>query len=302
MKNRLYIGAFAVLTAVYVALSFLVSPDPKSLKLYHLSTGGARALTASFVIPISIIWLAGLYGSLKIRSYSQLVKKTKEGPAFSLLALGIVALVITQPIAAVLTSLLGLTVRHHPTWAPTLTIINNYLGVIFMAISLVIIAMGAEKLSEPIKAKRGSWYRQLWMLSFIALSSIYSYLIVSQPIHASAARRGYFMPNWLILLTIAIPYLFFWYRGLYAAFTLYYYQKNIKGAIYKGSLSYLAAGITAVVVSSIAVKFISTVSTKISRLSLTPILFIIYGFLVILGAGFLLTAYGAKRLRRIEEV
>jgi hypothetical protein len=64
----------------------------------------------------------------------------------------------------------------------------------------------------------------------------------------------------------------------------------------------LALGISAVVVSSVAVRFLATASTQVSRLSLTPVLFIIYGFLVLLGAGFALIAYGATRMRRIEEV
>lgn len=302
MKTRLYIGLFAILTVVYIGLSFLIPPDKAALKQYHLSVGGARALTASFVIPITIIWLAGLYGSLKMKGYAQLVRKSKEGPAFYYLALGIIVLVITQPLNAVLGSLLAFTARHHTTWAPSLTIIYNYLSLIFMATGLVIIALGAEKLVNLVRIKYSFWYRQIWMLAFIALSSIYSYFIIAQPIHTSLSRRSYFMPNWLILLTIAIPYLFFWYRGFFAASAIFSYQKKVKGSVYKGSLSYLAAGIALVVVSSIAIRFISTASTQISRLSLTPVLFIIYGFLVLLGAGFLLITYGAKKLWMIEEV
>jgi hypothetical protein len=90
--------------------------------------------------------------------------------------------------------------------------------------------------------------------------------------------------------------------GFLAAYRLYTYQRRVKGAIYRSSLIYVAVGIAAVVMSSIAVRFLATISNQLNRLKLTPVLFIIYGLLVLIAIGFLSIAWGAKKLRRIEEV
>ncbi len=110
------------------------------------------------------------------------------------------------------------------------------------------------------------------------------------------------MPNLLIILTLAIPYLYYWYRGLVATYNLYHYQKHVKGQVYKGSLSLVAYGIATIIATSILIRLLVTISARITTLSLTPLLLIIYGFLVIAALGYVLIALGAKRLRRIEEV
>jgi hypothetical protein len=47
---------------------------------------------------------------------------------------------------------------------------------------------------------------------------------------------------------------------------------------------------------------LTTVSTRLTQLSLTPILFILYALIVIDAAGFVLIAIGANKLKQIEEV
>lgn len=302
IKLKAYIGVFAVLILLYLGLSLLVPADKATLAHYHLSTSGARALTISVVIPIAIIWTVGAFGSIQIKRYSQLINKSKEGRPLNIISDGLLVLVIAQVLSSDISSTVALVLRRHLSWAPTLTIINNYFSVLLTGIGLSIIALGAWKLMELLNRRPGPWVQHGLVFLVIVLSSIYSYSIIIEPIHTPLARRLYYMPDWLILLTIAIPYLIFWYLGFLASYSIYNYQKNVKGAIYKGSLSYVAGGIAMVVVSSIAVRFLATISTSLSRLKITPVLLIIYAFLAIIGIGFLLIAWGAKKLRRIEEV
>ena len=302
MKRRVYIGLFAALILVYLGLNLLISPDKTSLAHYHLSSAGARAITYSVVIPISLIYVIGAYGSLTMKGYSQLIRSSKEGRSLNTISNGLLVLVLSQVLVADLGSVVSLILRHNPTWAEPLTIIDNYLVVLLTGVGLVVIAAGAWRLSGLVRHRVGGYEQGIFTLLFIGLSSFYSFFIIHQPIHTPLGRRLYFMPDWLIVLSLAIPYLFFWYLGFFGAYSIYGYQKNVKGSIYKGSLSYVAAGIAMVVVSSMAVRFITTISTKLSRLSITPVLFIVYGFLVLLAIGFLLIAWGAKKLRRIEEV
>lgn len=302
MKLKAYIGVFVVLMLLYLGLSLLVPADKATLAHYHLSDAGARAITISVVIPIAIIWTIGAFGTIQIKRYSQLIKSSKEGKPLNIISDGLMVLVIAQVLSSDISSTVGIILRHHLSWTPTLTIINNYLAVLLTGAGLSIVAFGAWKLMNLLNRRPSPWAQHGLVFLVIILSSIYSYSIIREPIHTPLARRLYFMPDWLILLSIAIPYLIFWYLGFLASYSIYNYQKNVKGAIYRGSLSYVAGGIAMVVVSSIAVRFLASISTSLSRLKITPVLLIIYAFLAIIGIGFLLIAWGAKKLRRIEEV
>jgi hypothetical protein len=286
----------------YLGMSLLPSIPKASLDKYHLSVTGARVITYSFVLLISAVYAIGFYGSYKMKTYSNLVRKSKEGWALNCLSLGLLVLVFAQILVADSGVLVGLIVRHRPSWLEVLTILNNYFTVLATLISMAVIAYGAVKLRELVTQRSRGFGEHTLALLFIVLSAFYSYLIIIEPIHTPLTRRLYFMPNILIILTIAIPYLIAWYMGFLAAYRLYTYQRRVKGAIYRSSLIYVAVGIAAVVMSSIAVRFLATISNQLNRLKLTPVLFIIYGLLVLIAIGFLSIAWGAKKLRRIEEV
>ncbi len=302
MKRKAYVGLFVVLLLVYLGLNLLIAPDKASLAHYHLSMAGARAITISFVVPISLIYLAGAYGAVKMNGYTQLIKKSPEAKPLNTVSIGLMVLVMAQLVAAILGNLVGLISRHETNWIPTMTIINNYLLILLPGVALGVMAYGAWRLSRILRPKNSPYETHVLMLLFIILSSFYSYFIVSQPLHNTVGPNLYFMPKWTVVLTIAIPYLFIWYLGIFGAYQLYAYQRSVKGLIYKGSLIYVAAGVSFVVLSLIAVRFLVTISAQLSRLKITPILLIVYGFLALLGAGFGLIAWGAHKLRRIEEV
>ena len=302
MKAKYYSAILAALIVLYIGLSLLPAPDKHALVQYHLSPLNARILSTTIVLPVIAIWIVAMYGFIKLKEYSELIKKSPDGKAFNTMSLGVLLLAIGSPITAVLSSLSVLLVRQHPSWQPTLTILNNYIGLILMAFGLYYIARGAEQLVALVRKKPSAREQHYLVLLFITLSSFYSYFIITRPIHSELEQRVYYMPNVLILLTLAIPYLYFWYRGLLGAYHLYHYQKHVEGKIYKGSLGWVAAGIATIIVSSILVRLLVTISARINRLSLTPLLLIIYGFLLVAALGYILIAMGAKRLRRIEEV
>lgn len=303
LDSRFIAGLFALLVLVYLGFSLLVAPSAAALKTYHLSVAGARAITISFVVPLVLIWTAGLFGSLKLRQYSRVVKGSPESRGLAVLSYGLLILVVTQPFASDLTSLVAQIVKHSPQTLPTLTIINNYIQILLMAAALTVIARGAAHLGALARRRSNeSLERQLWALGLIAVSIFYGYFLVSHRLQGPGPSRQYFMPDWLALLTIAIPYLFFWYKGLYASFCIFKYQRNVRGLIYRHSLLYIAGGIVAVIISSIFVRFLATIADRLTRLSITPVLIIIYVFLGITGLGYILIAWGARKMRRIEEV
>jgi hypothetical protein len=170
------------------------------------------------------------------------------------------------------------------------------------AAAFILIARSGEALYGLVRSKLKPTVQKIWVLLFITISTLYSFYLVIRPVHDSPASRVYFLPDWLLLVTIVIPYLYIWYLGLNASYCIYVYQRKITGKLYKSALRLVSAGISLVIVSSIITRTITSLSAKLTTLHLTPLLYIIYGLLIIDGAGFVLLAAGARRLRRIEEV
>ncbi len=302
MKATNYKVIFAILIILYIGLSLIPKPDSHALAQYNLSVLHARVLSASIVLPVVAIWLVAMYGFIKFKDYAQLIKASPDGQAFNTMSTGVLFLAIGSPVVSVITSLTTLLVRQHPGWQPTVTIITNYISLLLMALGLYFIGRGAEQLVLLVRKRPNEREQHFLVLLFIILSAFYSYFIITRPINSALEQRIYYMPNVLIILTLAIPYLYYWYRGLVGAYYLYHYQKHVKGKIYRGSLSWVAAGIATIIISSILVRLLVTISARISTLSLTPILIIIYVFLILSALGYALIAIGAKRLRRIEDV
>jgi hypothetical protein len=296
-----YIAVFFLLTIAYLAESLLPKPDKQILTHYHLSQVGYHWLIDPLVTLLVIIWLVSLYGSIRVKSYSRLIKNTKDGEGFNLISNGLLVLTISLPLVSNISYILSHVAVRHSRLQPTMTIIINYIALGLMAIAMLYVFAGGHKLYCLISVRIRQLPQMAWMSVFILASSLYGYFIVSQPLHTPAARKVYFLPDWLLVLTIAVPYMFIWYLGVRGAYNIYLYRRNVKGRIYRSSLSYLGLGIGFVILGSIITRLISSISTTLTNLKLTPILLIIYGFLVVVGAGYILIAFGAKKLRNIEE-
>ena len=136
-------------------------------------------------------------------------------------------------------------------------------------------------------------------LILIVAGLAYGYLVASA---RESIYTIYHMPVMLVLLTLAIPYIFSWYLGLLAVFDLHRYSKTVKGLIYRKSWNTLAYGITSIVVFSIILQYISAVSAKLANLPLIWLLVITYSLISLVGISYVFVALGANRLTKIEEV
>lgn len=296
-----YIALILALIIAYILIAVLRKPDQATLSLLHLTETAYRWLIASIVVILSAGWLASLYGSVVFKKYSRSIKHSQDGNALNTVSNGLIILSIVQPLNAVVGSVIAILDKHHPSWVPTLTIINNYFSMILMGTSLLILAFGAEKLYKIVSDKAKLLPQAYWVIGFIIASALYAYFIVIQPLHTPLARRSYYLPDWLLVCSIAIPYLIIWYMGISAAYKTFQYQKHVRGILYKSALKYFAAGLSVVVLASITTRIIVTISAKITQLSVGPILFIIYGLILVYAAGFILIARGASKLRKIES-
>lgn len=299
--KKVYVGAYVALLTLYVILAFALPVDPAVLARYEISSLQAKLLSLTTVIPVVLIYLTALYGFVRVRDYANKIRGTHEGPAFDLIAKGLLLLVFGLPIRSIITSITSYIKHAQPDLLPIFTIFRQYISVILAIVAVVLLARGARRLYDTLKRPVFKHPSIIMSLIPIALASIYTWLITSQA-QSSPGGEPYYVPVWVVVLTIAIPYVFVWCTGLWAAIYLYRYQFAVKGVIYKRAIDLIAKGIAVIMLISVLIQFLTTLSGLLNRLDLTPLLGVIYLLLAcyVVGYGFL--ASGAKKLKRIEEV
>lgn len=300
--SYIYVAIFLLLTIAYLCESILPKPDKAILSHYHLSRAGYYWLVDPLVTILVIIWLISLYGSLRVKSYARLISNSKDGKGMNLISNGLLTLTLSLPITSNVNYVLGHIARDHHNLQPTMTIIINYVALGLMALAMVYIFAGGHLLYRLLPRRIAQFPQSLWLAVFIFASSMYASFIVVQPLRHPLDRHIYYLPDWLMVLTIAAPYMFAWYLGVRGAYNIFLFRRNIRGKIYRSALSYLAAGIAVVILSSVATRIITSLSSRITNLQITPLLIIIYALLALIAIGYFLIAVGAKKLRNIEEV
>ncbi len=300
--KRVYVGIFALLMLTYIVLNFTLPTDPQSLEKYQLTQTGARLLTFTFVAPLIIIYTAAFYGFIRFDDYADKVRKTKEGPHFQKLAVGLMILAFSLPIQSIIGSLFNYVKHGNEGLVPVVTVFREYTLLIFAFAAVFMIAKGAEGLFETLrKSKKKTIPSNYALIGTIIIASVYTWLITAES-STAVAEPAHYLPDWLIVLTLAIPYVFVWCIGIRAALQLHHYQNGIKGVIYKRAFDYLSRGVGVIIFISIFLQFITTLTEHLNRLSLAPLLLVFYFLVALYGVGYGFVARGAKKLKQIEEV
>jgi hypothetical protein len=301
--KKTYVWAFLVLLAVYIVLAFTLPSDPQVLSKHGLTQLNARLLNLTVVVPIALIYLTALYGFIHVDNYATKIHDTKEGPHFKNLALGLMILVFSLPVTAILGSLRSYAGHELPNLLPTITIVRNYIALAFVLAAIYMIAKGVQGLYGTLKRRRANNNQLVSFYGIIGpvlLASLYTWLIVAQG-YETPGDGPYYLPEWVLITTIIVPYVFIWCVGIWAAVYLYRYQAAVKGVIYKRAINYLAKGIAVIILISILVQGLTSLAGVLNRLDLTPLLFIVYLLIGLYVVGYGLVARGAKKLKQIEE-
>lgn len=302
MKNKPYTYLFLILVTLYLGMVVRLPSDPVALERYHITQSKAHLLGLTIAIPLTLVWLAALYGFLRFKSYADTVSETREGLPFRYLANGLMVLAFSLPITSIISSLLTYMAVHNRDLLPLATIMRNYLNLIFPLIAFTLLAKGADGLVKFLRPIKTLPYPRYSSLGLIIASSLYTFLIIGRPWGGAGGDMVYFLPTWVVVLTIAIPGLYIWHKGALAAYRLYIYKQKVKGVVYKNSFSDLLMGLGTIVVLSISLQIMLTLSERLNRLHLTPLLIIIYILVATYAVGYGLVARGAQQLKKIEEV
>jgi hypothetical protein len=304
MKRSLPVYLFLLLTAVYVLLVMLLPTDPATLARYHITQGQARLLNLTVVLPLAAIWYLALNGFVRFWQYSKIIRNTNEGWSFTMLAYGLMILAFSLPLNAIVSAIFNYVSIHNTNFLPTATILRNYITLVLAIISFGLLARGAVLLVISHKEKiRYKPVMPLFMAPvMIILTSVFTWLVVANQHELSNGQNSYYLPNWLVILTIVIPYLAAWVAGILSIYYIYIYHQKVKGAVYKQAFSELAKGLAMVTFISVFVQLLVTITEQINRLKLTPILLLIYLLVILYAVGFWFIAHGAKKLQTFEEV
>jgi hypothetical protein len=294
--------AYTILALLYVVINFVMPISHATETAYHLNNTQYRMLTFSLILPLLGIWFAAFYGYAKLSIYVAVLKNTAEGKGFAAITTGVMWLAWGLPIAAIISALLGGIAVHAPQLHDAFVIINNYVNLAVTLAAFTFISRGTRRLTEISNLHPSRRGVQGLMLGFISLGVLYCYLTIRSIETHMPSQNPYHMPMWLILLTIIVPYLYAWFMGLFSAYEISLYSKNMKGVLYKQALGLLAVGISAAIISSIIIQYVSSISPHLAGFALGYIVMIIYLLLLVYSVGYILIAIGANKLRKIEEV
>ena len=307
LGRNVYLYIFVSLLIIYTVLVFSVPINKTVLLHYHLSVFGLRSIELTYVIPQLIIWGMAYVGFTFLKKYSLSIVTDRDGKQMVKIAAGIGVLAFGGPIVSSISTALGAIAYSHPHFLPSATIINNYLALLMATAAFLLIGWGAAGLSNLVKSKPSYKAIQLLTLIIIFLGTVFCYLVFRSTLPNSlkiglVSKPQYFLPDWLALTTLVIPYIFVWFNASLAVLNFYGYHQKVKGTIYKKSLFFLASGIGLIGFSYIVLEYLSIVTAKIATLKIAALLGIIYPLLFLVGVGYALIALGAQKLHKIEEI
>jgi hypothetical protein len=288
----------SLLTFIYILCIYLIPYNHRVVASYHFSMLQYRMAVLMINLPVIAVWFFAFWGYQKLKQYASAIENTEEGKHFDKLANGLAVLAWSLPVTVILNRLLSL-LPH-----PANTIVANYVGLIIPFIAFVMIGSAARCIVGKMRVSLNSTSGQLMLVLFGLAGILYCYLTLKafNLTSISTTDNHYHLPAWLMVISIIIPYLYAWLTGLLAAYEITIYAKNVKGVLYKKSLLNLVFGLIAIILSFVASQYLSSVWPNSSHVVFNLRLVIMVLFRIIGGAGFVLIAVGANRLKRIEEV
>jgi hypothetical protein len=301
-----YIVLLGIFIGLYVIATLHLPISQETLNKYEVTLPQARLLYFSIVIPYFIIWTMAFYGFIRLKEYTHPIRDTADGRGLNRIANGLMILAISLPIIRLVSVADDYVFARFPAWGPAAIIFKNYLTIVLTLAAFIFIARGGKELTGAIHKKTSMPYKMAATIGFLLLAGVYAYFALSNPMRRVSAdpilRAAYHLPDWLIILTIILPYLYVWYIGLQAALDIHFYKNKVKGFIYKPFLGSLAVGISWVIASSILLQFFNALRDTLAQLSLRPLLILVYVLLLFTSIGYILIARAAHNLKRIEEV
>jgi hypothetical protein len=295
---------YMFLAILYVVLIFLLPANKHTLQAYRITSVEYHILLFAVSLPSIVVWLAAFVGFVKLRQYSHSISKTPEGIHFEQLAKGSMWLAWSLPLPVIASLLLNALSDKWPHFHPTAIILSNYVNLVMPLVAFSLAAQASRGLLATTRLKLSLVNVRFIVLGFVTVGVLYCLLTFRRfdLTSLSATNNPYFLPIWLMVVSVTVPYLYAWFIGTLAAYEITLFSKQVPGVLYRQALRLLVGGLLAVVLSSIALQYLNSVEPRTGYLTLDYKLVWTTIFRVVGGAGFILLAIGAARLKKIEEV
>jgi hypothetical protein len=290
--------AYLVLIILYSAGTLLIPPTKGTLHRYHITSQHLRLLDLTIIILYAAIWFCAIYGFYSFRQYYLLIKKTKDGKPLSKVTTGIGFLAFWFPITSVFNTYAQLLVEKHASFASSVAITENYLSLLMPLLGFIFISIGARQLIDIVKQRPSLLGINVLVILLISIGVTYVYLVLN----THNRLNTYHLSTLYVLITLVIPYIYMWFIGLLSLYEVILYRVKIPGILYRESWRLSALGLGSLIIISIIIQYLTTVSERLDRLSLSTVLLVIYGLLILLSIAYILIALGVHNLKKIEEV
>lgn len=319
-KYYIFLIAFAV---IYAAIVFTTPPDPDSLERFNLAPLKYYLILGSLSAAIIVIWALIFLGFIKLKNYADLIKSQPDAEPISKLATGLAIWAFSSPVSSIISSSFtylrrtaklsgnSINILGSEISVETLNVISTvtgkYISLLIAIAAFYFITLGAKGFLKNLNSGSIDPLKKFtWNAAYFLMAGLYIYTVLNDPYRQSPAieggRAAFYLPDYLIVFTIILPYLYVWYNGFQSAITINEYSRNVPGVIYKKALGLVANGIIAVILASIFTQFLASSSGVIANLGLGAILLIIYVLFAIIAIGYTLIAMGAGKLTKIEQV
>ncbi len=302
-------GGLSLVWLLIVLLS--VTADNSSLATkYRLSTTQLHSLQLAVSVPGLVIWLTILFAAISIGRYARTIAGSKEGPGFRLVAYSLFALLAGLVANSFLGGLKQVVVQHaaNPQAVDTaFVVLNNYVSVVAALASYGLLLHGSKLLLRSI-GKRLDLAKKLLPVgtAFVALTIAYLWLIHGNPARQMSSdpviNTTFGLPYWLIVCTVALPFVAAWLIGVLALIGVYQYRAEASGIIYKLLFRKLVVGMTLFIGLTISLQLFIQLYSLYATRSLSSLLGIVAVVYLILAYGFILIAQGARKLNKIETL
>jgi len=304
--------AYGGLTLVWLFIVLLsVTANNTSLATkYKLSTTQLHMLQLAVSIPGLVIWATILFAALNIRRYAHTIAGSKEGPGFRFIANSLFALLMGLVTNSFLGGLKQIVVQHATdpqTVETTFVVMNNYVSVVAALASYGLLLHGSKLLLRSIGKQLDLAKKLLPVgVAFVALTTAYLWLIHGNPARQMSSdpviNTTFGLPYWLIVFTVALPFVIAWLVGVLALMGVYQYRAEASGIIYKLLFRKLVVGMTLFIGLTIGLQLFIQLYSLYATRSLSSLLGIVAVVYLILAYGFILIAQGAQRLNKIETL
>ena len=309
MQNRAKIQRplfeYLILTAIFFLLVAILPANTSVMQDYGLSTHQYHILLFLVELPLAAVWFAAFFGYARLSQYAASVSNTAEGRGYEKLARGFKWLAFGLVIPSIVSLIVNAIADKHPNFHATAIITSNYLTVFFALVAFSIISNASRTLNHYKKQPDGLVSNKSILLLFVTLAVAFCYLIfrhVAIAAGITSSDNPYYLPIWLLMVTLVIPFLYAWFVGLLAAYDLGQLAKHSKGVLYKQAVHLLAGGVSIVIASLIAIQFLRSVIPRTGHVSLNLVLVTIYLIYIVNVIGFAMISVSASRLKRIEDI